>query len=99
MEIVMAHTLHLQVVTEGVETLEQQQCLESFGCDGLQGYLLSRPVPLRELCKVLDELDQRHASTVNPRMPGPDRDAPGSPGLFPDSPGPHAGASTVLPSR
>ncbi len=32
MEIVMAHTLHLQVVTEGVETLEQQQCLEGFGC-------------------------------------------------------------------
>ncbi|MCY1505473.1 EAL domain protein [compost metagenome] len=42
----MAHTLHLQVVAEGVETREQLDFLRSHGCDYLQGYLLSRPQPL-----------------------------------------------------
>ena len=92
--IVMAHTLHLQVVTEGVETLEQQQFLEHYGCDYLQGYLLSRPVPLQDLRRVLDELNQRH-DRLNPRMPGLDRGEPGSPGPAPDSPGHHADASTA----
>ena len=63
--IVMAHTLHLQVVTEGVETFEQYQFLEDHGCDFVQGYLLSRPVPLAELHPVLNEINQRkHAYTV-----------------------------------
>ncbi|MBW8355550.1 MAG: EAL domain-containing protein [Pseudomonas sp.] len=92
--IVMAHTLHLQVVTEGVETLEQQQFLEHYGCDYLQGYLLSRPVPLQDLGRVLDELNQRH-DRLNLRMPGLDRGEPGSPGPAPDSPDHHADASTV----
>ena len=57
--IVMAHTLQLQVVTEGVETFEQYQFLEEHGCDFVQGYLLSRPVPLTELLPVLNEINQR----------------------------------------
>lgn len=60
--IVMAHTLHLQVVTEGVETFEQYQFLEDHGCDFVQGYLLSRPVPLADLRPVLDEINQRRHS-------------------------------------
>lgn len=63
--IVMAHTLHLQVVTEGVETFEQYQFLENHGCDFVQGYLLSRPVPLAELHPALNEINPRkHAYTV-----------------------------------
>ncbi|MNP41670.1 Phytochrome-like protein cph2 [compost metagenome] len=63
--IVMAHTLHLDVVTEGVETFEQYQFLERHGCDFVQGYLLSRPVPLGELRPVLNEINQRkHSCTV-----------------------------------
>ncbi len=57
--IVMAHTLHLQVVTEGVETLEQYRFLERLGCDYIQGYLLSCPVPLAELRPILDQVNQR----------------------------------------
>ncbi|UZE13302.1 putative bifunctional diguanylate cyclase/phosphodiesterase [Pseudomonas sp. B21-053] len=98
--IVMAHTLHLQVVTEGVETLEQYEFLERHGCDFVQGYLLSRPVPLEELRPVLNEINQRkHAHTVSPLSL-----ARGITGLtltdpFPKSPGPHAGASIVRPIR
>jgi len=64
--IVMAHTLHLQVVTEGVETVQQYEFLSNYGCDYVQGYLLSRPVPLAELRPILDELNQRELVTGNP---------------------------------
>lgn len=57
--IVMAHTLRLQVVTEGVETVEQYDFLKLYGCDFVQGYLLSPPVPLDELRPVLNEINQR----------------------------------------
>lgn len=92
--IVMAHTLHLQVVTEGVETLEQQRFLERYGCDYLQGYLLSRPVPLQDLHRVLDELDQRQ-DRLNPVLSNPGTGGPGSPDPAPGGPVLHAGASTV----
>ena len=57
--ILMAHTLHLQVVTEGVETIQQFEFLEQFGCDFIQGYLLSRPVPFEALQETLEQLDKR----------------------------------------
>jgi EAL domain-containing protein (putative c-di-GMP-specific phosphodiesterase class I) len=63
--IVMAHALHLQVVTEGVETFEQYDFLERHDCDFIQGYLLSRPVPLAELQAVVAEINQRtHTHTA-----------------------------------
>ena len=46
--VAMAHQLLLPVVGEGVETLEQAQSLSEIGCDELQGYLFSRPVPASE---------------------------------------------------
>ncbi len=45
----LAHNLNLEVVAEGVETNEQLELLRSFGCDQVQGYLISRPLPLAEL--------------------------------------------------
>ena len=43
--IVMAHTLDIRVIAEGVETDEQRQLLLNIGCDFGQGYLFGRPVP------------------------------------------------------
>jgi diguanylate cyclase (GGDEF)-like protein len=43
--ISLAHSLRLNVVAEGVETEEQAALLLELGCDEMQGYLLSRPVP------------------------------------------------------
>ncbi|GAB5415317.1 MAG: bifunctional diguanylate cyclase/phosphodiesterase [Congregibacter sp.] len=45
----MAHHLNLEVVAEGVETLEVLEELVALGCDTLQGYLLAKPLPLGEL--------------------------------------------------
>ena len=42
--VAMAHSLGLQLVAEGVETIEQLACLHSLGCEEVQGFLLSRPV-------------------------------------------------------
>ena len=42
--IVMAHSLNMEVVAEGVETPEQKAFLAKNGCDLIQGYLISPPV-------------------------------------------------------
>ncbi|MHB2240990.1 putative bifunctional diguanylate cyclase/phosphodiesterase [Pseudomonas monsensis] len=98
--IVMAHTLHLQVVTEGVESLEQYEFLERSGCDFIQGYLLSRPVPLDELRPVLEEINQRTPpQAVNPLILARGTFAPVSLDPAPNSLAPHAGASVVRPIR
>ena len=41
----MGHALGLRVVAEGVETEEQRSLLRRQGCDEMQGYLFSRPIP------------------------------------------------------
>jgi EAL domain-containing protein (putative c-di-GMP-specific phosphodiesterase class I) len=98
--IVMAHSLHLQVVTEGVESFEQYDFLERLGCDFVQGYLLSRPVPLAELRPVLNEINQRrHSCNVTPLSLGSGTSALTSMDLFPGIPGSHAGASVAQPIR
>ncbi|KRP46244.1 diguanylate cyclase (GGDEF) domain-containing protein [Pseudomonas libanensis] len=56
----MAHTLHLQVVTEGVETQEQFELLLKHGCDYIQGYLLSPAVPFNEIIGVIQGIALRN---------------------------------------
>ncbi len=43
--IVMAKSLDLDVIVEGVETLEQAQLCCQYGADMFQGYLFSKPLP------------------------------------------------------
>jgi EAL domain-containing protein (putative c-di-GMP-specific phosphodiesterase class I) len=42
----LGHTLHLEVVAEGIETPEQLAILRQQGCDRAQGYLFARPMPI-----------------------------------------------------
>ncbi|VVN23946.1 putative signaling protein [Pseudomonas fluorescens] len=98
--IVMAHTLHLQVVTEGVETPEQYEFLERNGCDFVQGYLFSRPVPLAELLPVLNNINQRkHTRALRPLSLARGTAALTLKGPCAKSPGSHANASVVQPIR
>ncbi|WP_150322077.1 EAL domain-containing protein, partial [Enterobacter hormaechei] len=45
----IARTMEMTVVAEGIETDEQQAILTSLGCDYLQGYLFSRPLPAEQV--------------------------------------------------
>ncbi|MEX6500838.1 putative bifunctional diguanylate cyclase/phosphodiesterase [Pseudomonas zhanjiangensis] len=49
----LAHNLNLEVVGEGVESAEQLALLRQFGCDQIQGYLISKALPLNELARLL----------------------------------------------
>src|SRR6201990_1842012 len=49
--ISMGKALGMTVVAEGVETAEQHAFLRHHGCDEMQGYLFSRPVPPRQLAE------------------------------------------------
>ncbi|WDM58258.1 EAL domain-containing protein [Pseudomonas sp. NEEL19] len=89
--IVMAHTLHLQVVSEGVETEEQRAFLADHACDYLQGFLLGRPMPWAELQPMLGRL-QRTRTVFTPCC---DTALPGSPDLYAGTPGYRAGASVA----
>lgn len=51
--ISMAEALEMRVVAEGVETLAQLRKLRALGCDELQGYLISRPLPPEEVPALL----------------------------------------------
>ena len=51
--IVMGRSLKIKVVAEGVETAQQLHFLRSHGCDEIQGYCFSRPIPADAFAKLL----------------------------------------------
>jgi len=53
--IAMAHGLELDVVAEGIETMEQLNLLRKIHCEYGQGYLFSKPVPMSELMVMSNE--------------------------------------------
>jgi EAL domain-containing protein (putative c-di-GMP-specific phosphodiesterase class I) len=52
--IILAHSLGLKVIAEGVETAEQLQYLKDNDCDHFQGYYFSQPLPIEELEALLN---------------------------------------------
>ncbi|MES9929410.1 MAG: EAL domain-containing protein, partial [Candidatus Thiodiazotropha sp. 6PDIVS] len=52
----LGKALGLDVVAEGVETLEQLRVLTHLGCPYLQGYYFSRPIPVNEVPGLVDKL-------------------------------------------
>jgi len=53
--IAMSKSLKIKVVAEGVETVDQLQFLRTRGCDEIQGYFFSRPVPAADFARLLTE--------------------------------------------
>jgi len=53
--IELGHNLGLKVTAEGVEDQKSIDMLSEYGCDTLQGYFISRPVPASDLEKFLKE--------------------------------------------
>ncbi len=64
----MAHSLHLRVVGEGVETQEQMDILAQVGCDEIQGFLISKAVPAEEARQMLACRVEEHGEHVTSRM-------------------------------
>ena len=57
--IKMGQTLGLDVIAEGVETIEQHRMLEQYGCENFQGFLFGMPVPIAEFEQSLIDVPER----------------------------------------
>ena len=58
--VMLAHSLGLQIVAEGVEDLATWHSLADFNCDIAQGYYMSRPLPPTDLEKWLQKSLRNH---------------------------------------
>lgn len=56
----MIQKLNLKIVAEGVETKEQMEALTAMGCEYLQGYYFSKPLPEKEFLEYLDSAHKRN---------------------------------------
>ncbi|MDO3409301.1 EAL domain-containing protein [Saccharibacillus sp. CPCC 101409] len=52
--IAIGKSLNMEVLAEGVETENQLQYLRAAGCDEVQGYYINRPMPAREVERLLE---------------------------------------------
>jgi diguanylate cyclase (GGDEF)-like protein len=53
---ILAHNIELEVIAEGVETMEQLTLLSEMNCDKIQGYIFSKPQSADDIGKMLKEL-------------------------------------------
>ena len=64
--LVMAHSLNLKVVAEGIETPEHLDYLKTLGCEFGQGYLFAKPMPAESLDRLREQQLWPHERTVEP---------------------------------
>lgn len=69
--VALAHGLGLEVVAEGVETTTQLERLRELGCDEMQGYLFSRPLPAEHFEQLLMLESVAAGPGRLPLFPGP----------------------------
>jgi diguanylate cyclase len=61
--VMLAHSLRLKVVAEGVEKQAQADLLRDIGCELAQGYLYSKPVPAETIEQLLSHAANASANT------------------------------------
>jgi diguanylate cyclase (GGDEF)-like protein len=66
--VTLAHSLHLKVIAEGVETAEQLAFLRSLGCDQYQGYHCSPPLPAAQFIALLPHRPIDESKRVPPAL-------------------------------
>jgi FOG: EAL domain len=64
--IALLKRLNKKIVAEGVETMEQAEVLTILGCDFLQGYYFSGPLPGRDFLELLEKRTRNPASSLTP---------------------------------
>ncbi|MET4258925.1 diguanylate cyclase (GGDEF)-like protein [Bradyrhizobium sp. S3.12.5] len=65
--ISMGKALGMTVVAEGVENAEQEAFLRTHGCDEMQGFLISKPVPARQMAELLRPTEALVAPPLQPQ--------------------------------
>lgn len=55
----LAHELNLKVVAEGIETKEAIELLKNLGCDEIQGYYISKPLPKHDLEDMINRINKK----------------------------------------
>ena len=85
LEIILEIARHLSapVVAEGVETEEQMNALREIGCDMVQGYLFSPPVPAEKFEPFLHEAEREAAARKNAPPEKPRREKKAASGISP----------------
>jgi EAL domain-containing protein (putative c-di-GMP-specific phosphodiesterase class I) len=63
--IAMAHSLHLDVIAEGVEDADQLASLRAAGCDQIQGFYFSRPLEAAACADYLRRQNTPEEARVN----------------------------------
>ena len=66
--ISMGKALGMTVVAEGVENVEQETFLRAHGCDEMQGFLISKPVPARQMAELLRPMVPPYAPPLQPEL-------------------------------
>jgi diguanylate cyclase (GGDEF)-like protein/PAS domain S-box-containing protein len=66
--VTMAHSLHLKVIAEGVETEEQLAFLRANRCDDVQGYLFAKPLAAEDAGKILASRRQLYVPSMAHRV-------------------------------
>jgi diguanylate cyclase (GGDEF)-like protein len=74
----MGRALGMTIVAEGVETVEQETFLRAHGCDEMQGFLFSRPLPSEQMADLLRPVPQMVAPPLQP-VAGGDLKQPSAP--------------------
>ncbi|MFK8017241.1 MAG: EAL domain-containing protein [Gammaproteobacteria bacterium] len=59
--VTLGHSLGMKVIAEGIEEQRQLELLQRWGCDQVQGYLMSPPLPVEELNMLVDIDTQQHS--------------------------------------
>lgn len=62
--IQMAHRLNMKVVAEGAESAQQVELLRELGCDYIQGYYYSKPLPMNDLLEFLEFWEIGHLGRI-----------------------------------
>jgi EAL domain-containing protein (putative c-di-GMP-specific phosphodiesterase class I) len=57
--MLLANRMNMKTVAEGVETKDQVERLKSLGCDNIQGFYYSKPLPQKDFEQYLLEEEQR----------------------------------------
>ncbi len=65
----LAHSLGMYVVAEGIETQKQIELLRNMNCDAVQGYVYSRPMPLKEFELKYGESMKKKESRKKEKLP------------------------------